>query len=295
MSVPQYNADQKVGLSYVTRKENLIDVYIEDETAEIAYTRLVNRALDGLGSVSRVFALGGRSSVLAAARTYSRGRRPALFILDGDCDLLRGRSSPPLEHLQRLGVYCMENLLLEPGAIQSVIEDSSSGRAQDAEVDLHQLAALLDQTGDTLLCLFAWIALAIEHRYPAKTVDFDVFRLTADKRSGNPEWQLELRKIRRRCASIRDALLKTVAPDRLRQRAREIRSSVRASGRPTWHFISGKHYLMPLVRSYLDSLHDVSDELVQLCNRLSAHCDLHNDPALREAIRRTGLEALRAS
>lgn len=277
----QYGADAQIGRAYLQRTHNAFDLFIEDTAGEVAYLRIANNAIAGFGNLRHVYALHGRNNVVQQAKKYVpvNGRK-AVFIIDGDCDLLRGAAAPA--HVVRLPVYCLENLLLESEALANLLVDLSDGTLADAEIDREHILRLLEGAGDLLIQLFVWVGTYLDRGGKQKAVDLDVSTLT----DRHPDQVvLSTRKVATRRRKLKYDLLKAHSCHSLRSRAREIAANVRMSGSPAWHFVSGKHCLFPLVLDYLRKHHDYRETDRQLLNRLSGHCKLVYASELAEVLR----------
>lgn len=100
-----------------------IDVYVEDEGSEAFYSALIRRIAPEGVRVQRVFPLQGRLKVLDGAKTHDFTSRPALFVVDGDYEWVRGEPPPSSPGVYRLDAYCVENLLVcENAATQFLME-----------------------------------------------------------------------------------------------------------------------------------------------------------------------------
>jgi hypothetical protein len=113
-----------------------IDVYVEDVNDEAFYRCLLNGANSNV-KIARVFALGGRDAVIAAAQAHDQLTRRALFIIDGDLSWVKGESAPSIIGLHCHDAYCIENLILCEKALVLVL-------SQEAVVTEKEAAALLD-------------------------------------------------------------------------------------------------------------------------------------------------------
>jgi hypothetical protein len=98
-----------------------IDVYVEDTNDEPFYRCLLNHATNGKVKVARVFALGGRNAVLAAAGAHNQTARRAVFIVDGDLPWVKGEPLPEIVGLHQHEAYCVENLLLCERAVSTLL------------------------------------------------------------------------------------------------------------------------------------------------------------------------------
>jgi hypothetical protein len=115
-----YSVKSRMAVGRLMRPYNDLDIYVEDSSYIGVYERMINNALNGLGSVSRVIPLGPSERVIEAAKNdISSGGRPRIYIVDGDLDLIARQRHKLYVRLHRLNVYSLENLLMETQAIES--------------------------------------------------------------------------------------------------------------------------------------------------------------------------------
>lgn len=110
-----------------------VDVYVEDVDDEAFYRCLINAATGGKVKVARVFGLGGRKAVIAAAAAHDYKSRRALFIVDGDLCWVRGDEAPNVYGLHQHEAYCVENLLLCEKALATLLSQEKNVTEHDAE------------------------------------------------------------------------------------------------------------------------------------------------------------------
>jgi hypothetical protein len=113
-----------------------IDVYVEDTNDEAFYRCLLNSATEGKVTVARVFGLGGKAAVLAAAATHDHAARRALFIVDGDLPWVRGVAPPNIVGLHQHNAYCVENLLICENAVTLLLSEEGAITEQAAAAAL---------------------------------------------------------------------------------------------------------------------------------------------------------------
>lgn len=120
---------------------NDIDVYVEDTASESkkVYVEILNRVFAKKFLISQVFPIGSKPTVLKRCVADQGPRaRPAVYIVDGDYDVLFGKPLPALNRLYRLKRYCIENYLLDVNAVVDVLSDES------IDLDEQQIRKRLD-------------------------------------------------------------------------------------------------------------------------------------------------------
>jgi hypothetical protein len=113
-----------------------IDVYIEDIGLESLYAELIKRIASKNVRLARVFAVGGRLEVIERARHHDFSLRCALFIVDGDFEWVRGEDPPSIDGVYRLDAYCIENLLITKSAAIRILMECTESDTQSAEQNL---------------------------------------------------------------------------------------------------------------------------------------------------------------
>ena len=127
---PKWSTEAKKAVSLFFRKWNDIDVYVEDTS--ISTLRIYNEILVRLSGdkfrVERVFPVGSKKNVIQACRDYDSGeKRPSLYVVDGDLDLLCNNKRPSLERLYVQERYCIENFLIdEKSSIEIMYEEKAT-------------------------------------------------------------------------------------------------------------------------------------------------------------------------
>lgn len=146
------------------RDYNDVDVYVED-TAEgyrKIFSNLLGRSFGGGGlALERVFPLGGRSEVVAAAREDAgQPGSKSIFIVDGDLYLLAGEMDVLPANVMVLPSYCIENLLADKYAIYRLMFEEAS------EMSFSQIESDFGYSGwyeasiGPLTELFLWFAVS---------------------------------------------------------------------------------------------------------------------------------------
>jgi hypothetical protein len=125
-------------------KFNDIDIFVEDTATESKkiYCEILSRALGHNFNITQVFPLGGKNAVINRCLSDQGARkRKAVYIIDGDYDILFGSSMPSLKRLYRLSRYSIENYLCDDVALIDVVSDESINLGTD------EIAASFDFSG----------------------------------------------------------------------------------------------------------------------------------------------------
>lgn len=119
----------KYATSVFFQKYNDIDVYVEDTAVgyQKIYANLLCRAIGNFISIERVFPLGARTQVTAAAQHFleNTGSRKSVFIVDGDLFLLMGEPEALPQNVITLPRYCIENFLYDEESLVSIIDEET--------------------------------------------------------------------------------------------------------------------------------------------------------------------------
>jgi len=224
------------------RHLNDIDVYVEDMSRHSRkfYLLLINNILGGRYKIHEIHMLGGKRKVVAAASKHSDFSRRAVYIVDGDLDLILARRAQS-PRLVCLGRYCIENYLLEEDAICEIIHELDLVKdMQQIKEDLSFADWLLDLSV-SLTPLFAVYAAAHARSCGIETVSYPVHRL----RSGNGEG-LCPRAIYDRHSQVLSQLLRHMDSYKGLSFYIDCLNQIRYGGSSV-NMISGKDYILPLL------------------------------------------------
>jgi hypothetical protein len=109
-------------------KWNDVDVFVEDTAkyASTVYTQFLGRILDGRASVTSIFPLGDKISVIeACAADTSVGGRNRIYLVDGDLDLISAIPPVNLPRLYTHAVYHLENYFICEDALIGVLHEEN--------------------------------------------------------------------------------------------------------------------------------------------------------------------------
>lgn len=277
-----YSRRALVGLAYLFRPYNDIDVYVEDDTCRNMYEVLISRMLPRGTEVSRVFQLGGRQQVIdACERNQTNVTRPQLFIVDGDFNFVLGTPPPKLKYLHQLGVYCSENLVITETAVIEVAFETLTNAARSQVQSIVLFPQFMHVIVQRLMpLLIVYIAANILDSN-VKTTGFNVTELLA-QRGKTP--QLSVSKVNQRVAEVRRRLRSENSQRQVESAIAQARRLIPASTADVLKLFSGKTYLMPLLYHHLRGTVRFSGTLDQLKTRLARFCELDVDPDLSSAV-----------
>ena len=279
----RYSTNAARALAFLKRFYNDIDIYIEDVTCHNMVLIVLKGILGHDVRLTSVNQLGGKEEVVKACKLDQQDDgRKKLYIVDGDLDLLAGRRKPKLKHLYRLRAYCFENLIITERA---AIEIASEAEPNTPPAQLAQRLGYpnwITVTTKSLLSLFILYGIARKLAPELMTVGFNVHSLCTQT-AGSPV--LSGAKIRARMRSVFRQML-----GRSDQRAINIARleiETRANGyNPSDYIISGKDYLLPLLRAKLGAEVRLRGNVDELKVRLARHYDVAREPFLARRLRR---------
>jgi hypothetical protein len=278
-----YAPAAQIGRAYFLRSNNTIDVYVEDSSLSNAYIRHINKVLGRRGSVGQVYPLGSRAEVEArCALMQGPGSRSSLFLIDADLDLLLGKRPARMRNLCRLNAYCFENLVIQEGSVLAVAMECATSRSPFELENSIDLTALLSAVTHELIPLFVLYAVAIKAQVSIETVGYSVIRFLRDP---NDPSSISRELVRSRMFGICRTLLRAVSAGRIRSDYVRIRARAVARGALAHTLVSGKSYLLPLVRLRLRQTVSLQDRPQVLVARLVSHCGPTLDRQLTRKIR----------
>ena len=243
----KYTARAARAIAFLKRAYNDVDIFVEDTGNHNMWLFLLEKLLPDGVRLTSINLLGGRDRVIAACRLDQvQELRPKLYIIDADFGILLGKHKPKLKYLYRLRAYCVENMLIREGALVKFgMMSKPKASQQDVEASI-QFDVWIKEVCDRLGPLFQLYAAATELDRSIETVGRSVTTLF-EQTSGGVE--LSARKVGRRMREVARAIVRSTALLALKESFRRIRQRVEAIGADKW--ISGKHYIFPLLRIML--------------------------------------------
>lgn len=281
--MPAYSPRAQKALAFLFRTYNDIDVYVEDSVARNFYEILINRILGDKAKVTRVIQLGGRKEVLEECQRHQQvgHSRPCLFIIDGDFDVVRGSTVPPIPHLYQLQVYCSENLVFcGKAALEVAVDHLSNSPRSDVQrvLDYDSFTRNIERC---LMSLFVTYAVVNALSPEIETSGYHVNRLC---QRANGQDKLDPNKVRARRRALLLALRPRHNPKDVASRLMAIRRTVRNRGLTIRHVASGKTYLLPLLRTHLQRTAHYIGSVETLKVQLARHCQLDFEEGFQRAV-----------
>ena len=251
-----------------------IDVYVEDHGLESLYLELLKCVKPDCVRITRVFALGPRNRVIDAAQHHNFVMRRALFLIDGDFEWVRGEPAPQVPGVYRLDAYCIENLLITQSAVRRILMECAEYDVDTAEANLqfHEWKSGMSSLIELFECWAVLNRIDPTHATVSQGVGCML--------DGNRKVPvLDPSKVQARVKAAEEILAQhahlTVA--NLKMQVRE-----RVSKLPeAIDIVSGKDFLIPLIRFHVHSLSKEVPNNSQLRFRLAlnAHRERFNGVA----------------
>lgn len=249
-----------------------VDVYVEDTARESkkVYVELLSRVFGNKLSVQQVFPLGSKSTVVKRCRADQDYRdRPAVYIVDGDYDILLGKPPEPLLRYYRLRRYCVENYLLEGEALIDVLCDESTDHDEGQVRRLLDYDSWCERVAARLTTLVAVLAAATKKQCGLPTVKIDLADIQGDQWDHVCESKVEALRDRYRVA-MDEAFGEGTFDDLFRTMQVAAASPEDAFIR----FLSAKSILLPMLRSRIKRRLGLEVNYPQLRVKLARRCDV---------------------
>ncbi|MGR5240805.1 DUF4435 domain-containing protein [Photobacterium damselae] len=242
------SANRSIGLFYRDLQD--IEIYVEDNDAEALYTMLLSRVVNNKVRIRKVISLHGRGKVMEHCAKYEEDS-PALFIIDGDLDLLHGERVQGVTRLYQHKLYCVENYLFCKKASAELLQDASGRLMPEDALEVLDWDNYVESLTKPLLKLFKTYAVAwkLMQKDGIKTVSrsyYDVCKKVSKARGSaicNDRVQVVIDEIQTKVIAIHGQ----ENFDRVYQ---SVNSVVDSLDNPL-HVVSGKDYLLKSLRDYL--------------------------------------------
>ncbi len=220
-----------------------IDIYVEDHEDEVFYSELFKKIKPSNIRIKRVFGVGGKAALIDRAESHGWDTRPALFLIDGDFDWVRGDRPPPIRGLHRLNAYCIENLLLHRRAGIDICVEEASVPDHEAE---RQIAFddWISCVGPPLVDLFVWFAV-LSIVCPTERTTGHRIGAVITRRSKSSPPSLDSTKTEALRAWAERMAVAAVGRSKVRALYEKIRQRVSMFDRQ-FDIVSGKSFLLPL-------------------------------------------------
>ncbi len=272
VSIPERSLTGKFAKSVFYQDVNTIDIYIEDTAVgyEKLFLILFSRILKGEYFVEKVFPLGGRIDVVNLFETQKESlTRPSLFIIDGDLYLLSGDSVENQKGLYVLPFYCVENLLLEPHGLMTLLDEEEPIKLEDEVAAEFDYNSWLQINVPMLFDLFVEYAITFMIVPTEETVGYPVRKLVKDGR-GN----IDENKIRARIEYLKKVTVDAVGGDHYFEVRELVLNNFGACASSQIDTISGKDYLFPLLVSRFKAIIKSRIPNINIKLRLARYCEI---------------------
>lgn len=271
--IPNWSSKAKKAKSEFYTEWNDIDIYIEDTgiASKKIIRQLISRCFSEKYRVAEVFPLGGKTAVITACEKDQVAHgRPRLYIIDGDLDLILNTPIPPLNRLFSLPVYCIENLLIDEAAVVEVLYEDHPTKEKNEIIDELKFDEWLNTINSSLVNLFIDYALCKSIIPTKETVKYKISKLVS---SG--DGRIDESKIGARCDDIESEIISCIGFDNFKSRKANITGEITSRGINNCQIIvSGKDYLMPLLRLRMRLITKQQVDNACLNIRLAKYCDI---------------------
>lgn len=280
--IPERGTAGRFAKSIFYEDINEIDIYIEDTGtgSEKIASKIFSRVLDGVYRLEKVFPLGGRGAVISKFNEEKSSLvRPSLFIIDGDIYHLTGDNIRDEIGLYRLPCYCIENILVDPTALHSIIDEEDAVRTEDELVRAFDYEGWENLNKTKLKDLFVEYAISRVLNPSEPTIAYEVRNLV----SGS-DGCLDDAKLTSRIADLSSKAIAKVGEENYRVTRETILSEYESSRLEDLDFVSGKDYLLPLLKTRLRSTVKTMMSDLNLKVRLSKSCSVNKISNCREYV-----------
>lgn len=261
-----------------------MEVYVEDIGSEVFYTVLLGRLISDKFKIRRVFALGGKDAVLQACKESQSTKKmsmPTIYIVDGDMDFVIGKESKMLNNLFVLNAYCIENYLIdEQAAVEIAFENSGKVEKDVIQAQLG-ITAWLAEIGPVLRDLFIVYGVAYHFNSFIPTVGRHLDGLLKNTPKG-PE--LDVEKTATSINELRSKLYTMYGEPSVDETEHRMKSRWTLCLDTYLSIISGKDYLIPLLRWRINSTVKGKYDNHSFKLRLAKNCSLMRLANLKTAL-----------
>ncbi len=285
MAVFEWSFRAKRARSVFFEKYNDVDIYVEDtgNGAKKLYALIFGRLMQGKYRVAEVFPLGGKERVLRECEgDQERGDRPKIYVVDGDLDLLTGKSLPKLRKLVMLPRYSIENFLIDKLAVLSILDEEDVERDRGALERELGFEKWVSGNQDPLFELFVVFALAREIIPSRKTVSEGVGGLVSSDNGIVDRGKVDARK-----KEVLMEIEKVMEKKRGRRRMGKIRRDGERCRRDLLSYVSGKEFVLPLLLRRMRKTVKLRADNVVVKQRLAMRCDLSELGFVLDVVRRS--------
>ncbi|GAA5214660.1 DUF4435 domain-containing protein [Corallincola platygyrae] len=277
------DALESIGLLYRDLQD--IEVYVEDEDSEAIYRELLSRASNNSVKIHKLFCLDGRHNVVTMCEKYD-DESPALFIIDGDLDLVLGEKEKSIPRLFQHNLYCMENYLFCKDAAIELLIESSGKILTDAAATLIDWDAFINSIKSDLENLFITFGTSRKLTPSEKTVAHSFYSI-CKKGEKKSQPRICSMKVDKLITDIESKIIKEFDVETLESVKTPIKERVFTSTN-SLSYVSGKDFLIPALYFHLkDKGLTPSITMDSFKFRLARHCEKSPLEALANAMQIT--------
>lgn len=270
VDIPERSVEANFAKSVFYTQYNDIDIYVEDtkQGYEKVFKILFSRLFEDKFRVDSIFPLGGRDKVINKFKE-DKSTRPFLYVIDGDLMFLTKDDVQNTKGFFRLPCYCLENILCDVNALINILDDEDSNKNYSEIVKDFDYPNWILENEHKLFELF------IEYKvskilYPELgTVSFAVEDLISCGRG-----ILDNTKFQQRIQFVKNSVIGIAGYDEYILTRNEILQNFNKSQTSRLNIVSGKDYILPLLKKRGQSSAKMNVSNPSLMNRLAKNCDL---------------------
>ena len=267
--IPKFPERSKSSQAVVLRPLQDLDIFVEDSKSKEFYNVLMRRVLEGATRFFSVIPLGNRGAVEAKAKT-DNGPRISVYLVDGDLDWVAGNHHSTADRLYIHQCYCVENYLLCPQAMTTVIHENN-GTMSESDVQTALNWSSFCKTLEPLIDLFIEFAVSHALETGIPTVSRGYSAVIEDIKGKPP--RINPDKVARIIVETRESILAQREESEYIRIRKEIEDRVK-SLQNQMSIVSGKDFLLPMqsFEAYRITAPRMTTESIMI--RLAKHCDL---------------------
>lgn len=252
---------------------NDFDLYIEDTAPGYGkiFAAMFSRAMSSRIALDKVFPLGARVDVIAAAkaRQEAGGDRPAVYIVDGDLYMLAGEREALPGNVVVLPRYCIENFLLDEAAFVEIMDEEHCDLALEDLRGRFDFDGWFDRSTESLASLFRVFAAAHFLHSGVQTVSRG-YGVICDGQTGEID-QERLNRVQR---EVLESLILYHGKAEVDRALAYVDSRVDPSKCFVRTYVSAKDFTLPLIVLKMKSVVPAKMPHISLKMRMSKKCSV---------------------
>lgn len=268
--IPERTVEANYAKTVFFTEFNDIDIYVEDTKIgfEKVFSLLFSRIFKNRYKIGKIFPLGGRKEVLSQFEKED-SHRPYLYIIDGDLMLLTDDDVQSQKGLYRLPCYCLENILCDFDAIIDILDDEENIKSFEEIAQKVNFNDWKMKNEDKLFSLFLEYKVSKILNPEQQTVAYDVKKLVSCNQGLIDDEKLQLR-----IEEIRNSVIDKVGESQYQLTRTQIIKNFNESSFSKLNLVSGKDYILPLVKDRAKSSAKMTISKNAFIQRLAKNCDI---------------------